>query len=142
MHPARALAVLKSCAPPIFRRPWLLVLTLALLLCGLLQVTWGQAPDEPRQALPTIFEFGRPFCPICQEMHDVLEEVGAKHPGQFRVRLVYISEEPHLFHQYHIYLVPSQVFLDASGQEVYRHEGPLTRKQLADKLRDLKFIHE
>jgi hypothetical protein len=38
--------------------------------------------------------------------------------------------------------VPTQVFLDAAGKEVGRHEGASTPEALIQKLRELKFIRD
>jgi hypothetical protein len=38
--------------------------------------------------------------------------------------------------------VPTQVFLDAAGQVVGRHEGFLKEDALLQKLRDLQFIRD
>jgi hypothetical protein len=41
-----------------------------------------------------------------------------------------------------VVIVPSQVFLDPAGQEVYRHEGVFKKEDLIQKLRELKFIRD
>ena len=82
----------------------------------------GQVPT-PATSRPVILEFDRKLCPICKKMEQVLKEVQAKYPGQFEVRLVYIDEEEYLFHRYKIFIVPTQVFVDAAGKEVFRHEN-------------------
>jgi thioredoxin 1 len=35
---------------------------------------------------------------------------------------------------YRISMIPTQVFFDASGQEVFRHLGPLSEVQVMDRL--------
>ena len=42
--------------------------------------------------------------------------------------------------QYKIVLIPTQVFFDASGKEVDRHIGALTKEEVIKKLKELKFI--
>jgi hypothetical protein len=39
-------------------------------------------------------------------------------------------------------IVPTQVFLDPAGKEVFRHEGVFPKDQLIQKLRELKFIRD
>ena len=62
--------------------------------------------------------------------------------AQLEVRLVYADKEKDLFKQYKIMLIPTQVFLDASGKEVDRHIGALSKDEVLQKLRVLKFIKE
>lgn len=37
-------------------------------------------------------------------------------------------------------LIPTQVFLNAAGQEVDRHSGPLTKEEVLKKLQELQLI--
>jgi hypothetical protein len=53
-----------------------------------------------------------------------------------------MDEDDSLFRRYKVAIVPSQVFLDPAGHEVYRHEGPFKKADLIKKLRDLQFIRD
>jgi thioredoxin 1 len=94
------------------------------------------------KVLPTILEFDRKLCPICQASERVILAVKDRYPGQFAVRKFYIDEEEMLFRRYRVAIVPTQVFLDAAGQEVGRHEGVYKQEALIQKLRELKFIRD
>ncbi len=76
----------------------------------------------------------------CKEMEKIMGELKGQYGGQLEVRLVYADKEKDLFKQYKIMLIPTQVFLDASGKEVERHIGPLTKEEVIQKLKELKFI--
>lgn len=121
------------------RGPSLILLLTGLLLLGQILPLWGQA-TAPSPALPTILEFDRKLCPICKKAEEIIQAVKDEHPGQFMVELVYIDEVPSLFRQFKVAFVPTQVFRDATGQEVFRHEGVFPREPLEQKLRELKFI--
>jgi thiol-disulfide isomerase/thioredoxin len=110
----------------------------ALLLIFPVAVDAAAAPA----AKPTIYEFGRKLCPICRATEAVLKDVEARYPGQITLRFLYIPEQEAVFREYGVTFVPTQIFLDAAGREVHRHEGPLTREELLEKLRALKFIRE
>lgn len=111
---------------------------IVLLLVSLLVVSSSGAPANK----PAIYEFGRKLCPVCQKMAVVLKDVEAKYPGQIILRFLYIETEEPLFREYGVSFVPTQVFLDAAGQEVSRHEGPLSEKELVAKLKELNFIRD
>jgi thioredoxin 1 len=91
---------------------------------------------------PTILEFDRKLCPICKASERVILAVKDRYPGQFAVRKFYIDEEEMLFRRYRVAIVPTQVFLDAAGQEVGRHEGVFQQEALIQKLREMKFIRD
>jgi thioredoxin 1 len=90
--------------------------------------------------LPKILEFDRKLCPYCQASERVILAVKDRYPGQFEVEKFYIDEAEALFRRYKVAIVPTQVFLNAAGQEVGRHEGVFTQEALIQKLRKLKFI--
>lgn len=124
------------------RRTWVRVpLILGLLLLWQI-LPAGSQVLAPAQMRPVIYEFGRKLCPICRQMEEVLKAVREVYAGEFELRLLYIDEDIKLFRQFNIAIVPTQVFLDASGKEVFRHEGLLPREQLEKKLRELKFVRE
>jgi len=117
---------------------------LILLLAGWMWVSlvWpapaqGPAPDK---SLPILLEFDRKFCPICKKSELVILTVKDQYPGKFAVRKLYIDEDEAWFRRYKVAIVPSQVFLDTAGQEVYRHEGVFKKEDLIKKLQELKFI--
>jgi thioredoxin 1 len=110
----------------------------ALLLLSPLVVVSSATPA----AKPTIYEFGRKLCPICGKNAVVLKEVEARYRGQISLRFLYISEDEPLFREYGVTLVPTQVFVDASGKEVFRHEGPISQKELITKLKELKLVRD
>ena len=119
---------------------------LMLVLLGWMWLTPGppvlaQMTTAPK-VLPKILEFDRKLCPICQASERVILAVKDRYPGQFGVEKLYMDEADYLFRRYKVAIVPTQVFLNAAGQEVARHEGVYKEEVLIRKLRELKFIRE
>ena len=94
----------------------------------------------PAKGKPALYEFGAGYCVSCKEMAKIMAELTTSHGDQVEVRMVYVDKEEPLFKQYKIMLIPTQVFLDASGKEVDRHVGALTKEEVLKKLKELKFI--
>jgi thioredoxin 1 len=94
----------------------------------------------PATGKPALYEFGAGYCASCKEMAKIMADLTTSHSDQIEVRLVYMDKEKPLFEQYKIMLIPTQVFLDASGKEVDRHVGALTKEEVLKKLQELKFI--
>jgi thiol-disulfide isomerase/thioredoxin len=123
---------------PVCRRI-LVILLLGLIWLSPVFPARAQAPPASKLR-PQILEFDREFCPVCKASERVIQAVQARYPGRFVVRKFYIDEAEALFRRYRVVFVPTQVFLDPAGQEVYRHEGVFKEEALIRKLRDLKFI--
>jgi len=117
----------------------LLMLVMGLLFLCQTMPGWCQSSPPPK-AKPALYEFGAGYCYSCKEMEKVMTELKPGYSDQVEFRMVYADKEMPLFQQYKIMLIPTQVFLDASGKEVDRHIGPLTKEEVLQKLRHLKFI--
>ena len=117
---------------------WLMLVMGLLFLCQTMP-GWCQSSPPPK-AKPALYEFGAGYCYSCKEMEKVMTELKPGYSDQVEFRMVYADKEMPLFQQYKIMLIPTQVFLDASGKEVDRHIGPLTKEEVLQKLRHLKFI--
>jgi thioredoxin 1 len=115
-------------------------LVLATLGLVLLCPAWGQG-QPPRQQKPAILEFSRTACHICRRMEDVLLQIKKDYGSQVEVRILHVETAEPQYRYYQIVIIPTQVFLDASGKEVCRHEGEISRGGLAQKLKELKFIN-
>ncbi len=102
---------------------------------------WGQNPPS-RQDRPALYDFGMGMCLSCLEMEKILTTVKSKYGDQVEVRLLYADKDKELFSRYKIMLVPTQVFLDASGKEIDRHLGLFPEMDLVKKLKELQFIKD
>ena len=120
------------------------VVGLVCLVMGFL-VVWQPLPTQaqgaaPAKGKPALYEFGAGYCVSCKEMAKIMAELTTSHSDQVEFRMVYVDKEKPLFEQYKIMLIPTQVFLDASGKEVDRHVGALPKEEVIKKLKELKFI--
>ena len=98
------------------------------------------APPPPSQ--PTIYSFGRPDCPACRKMKEVLGDLQGEFRGKMEVIYFSFQNDESLFKRYKVVLIPTQVFLDPAGQEIFRQEGLMSKENLLNKLRELKFIKD
>lgn len=81
-------------------------------------------PPEKRP-LVTFVELGSVNCIPCRQMQPVMKAVEKKYGDQVKVVFydVWKPEQRKYAEQYGIRLIPTQVFLDATGKEFFRHEG-------------------
>ncbi|MHB9074897.1 MAG: thioredoxin family protein [Desulfobaccales bacterium] len=94
----------------------------------------------PATGKPALYDFGRGMCVPCMEMEKILGSVKGKYGSQIEVRMIMAEKDDGMFKEYKIMLIPTQVFLDASGKEVFRHVGLYPENELVDKLKELNFI--
>jgi thioredoxin 1 len=120
------------------------VIGVVCLVMGLLLV-WQALPTQAQGAAaakgkPAIYDFGSKYCIPCKEMQKVVAELKPQYGDQVEFRMIYVDEEKPMFGEYKIVAIPTQVFLDASGKEVDRHLGALSKEEVIRKLQELKFI--
>jgi thioredoxin 1 len=82
--------------------------------------------------LVTFVELGSVNCIPCKAMQKVMKAVEEKYGNQFKVIFydVWTQEQAHYAQEYNIRLIPTQVFLDAKGKEIMRHEGFFPEKEI------------
>jgi thioredoxin 1 len=80
----------------------------------------------------TFIELGSVNCIPCKAMQPVIKAVETKYGAQVRIVFydVWKKEQAHYAQQYGIRLIPTQVFLDANGKEILRHEGFFPEKDI------------
>ena len=81
-------------------------------------------PPE-KKPLVTFVELGSVNCIPCRQMQPVMKAIEKKYGDQVKVVFydVWKPDQRKYAEQYGIKLIPTQVFLDAAGNELFRHEG-------------------
>ena len=80
-----------------------------------------------RRTLPliTFIELGSVNCIPCKKMQPVMKAIEEKYGEQIKVVFydVWKPDQRKYIQEYGIRLIPTQVFLDKNGIEIFRHEG-------------------
>ena len=78
-------------------------------------------------------------------MAPILQELKAEYAGHMQVEFIDVWEDRQAGDRYGISSIPTQVFYDATGQELFRHEGFISKadilaqwKELGVKLREAR----
>jgi thioredoxin 1 len=108
-------------------------------------VVWQAMPIQaqgstPAKGKPALYEFGSKYCIPCKEMKEVMAALKTSHGDQVEFRMIYVDEEKPMFGEYKVVAIPTQVFLNAEGKEIDRHLGALSKEEVLQKLKELKFI--
>jgi len=84
----------------------------------------------------TFIELGSVRCVPCQKMQTVMKVIDKKYGNQVKVIFhdVWTAQGKPFGNQYHITAIPTQVFLDESGKEFFRHEGYFPEEELVKVL--------
>jgi thioredoxin 1 len=94
-------------------------------------------PSSPPAALPRLVDLGSTTCIPCKLMAPILEELKKEYAGRMQVEFIDVAENPDAGKPYRIKLIPTQVFFDASGKELWRHEGFIAKEDILAKWKEL-----
>ncbi len=81
-------------------------------------------------ALPLLLDLGSTTCVPCKAMAPILEEMTETFEGQFDVRFEDVKKNAALARTHGIRIIPTQIFFDADGKELFRHQGFFSREDM------------
>lgn len=90
------------------------------------------AKDSPVR-IPKLLDLGASKCIPCRMMVPVLEELSKEYRGQLNVEFIDVWENPEVAQKLNIRGIPTQIFYDAEGRELWRHEGFISKEDIIAK---------
>ena len=78
----------------------------------------------------TFLELGSTTCIPCKKMEPVLEAIEDKYGDQIEVIFHNVKKDREIAKKFGIRLIPTQIFLDNKGRELFRHEGFFAEKKI------------
>ena len=91
----------------------------------------------PTTGLPKLIDLGAGKCIPCKKMAPILEELKEQYAGVLEVEFIDVWRNPGAGDQYGIQLIPTQIFYDAGGKELFRHEGFFSKEDILAKWKEL-----
>jgi thioredoxin 1 len=72
-------------------------------------------------------------------MAPILDEMRETFAGQLNVEFTDVWENENASEQYGVRIIPTQIFFDAEGNELFRHEGFYSREDMLAKWHELGY---
>ena len=92
--------------------------------------------DVHTKAIPRLVDVGAKTCIPCKLMAPILEELKTEYAGRLQVDFLDLSINPDFAGQYKVRVIPTQIFYDASGKELFRHEGFYSKEDILAKWKE------
>lgn len=94
-------------------------------------------PAKPAtKKLPKLLELGSVKCMPCKMMKPVLEELQKEYKGQLEIVFIDVNKDSAAVSKYKVRSIPTQVFFDAKGKEIFRHVGFFPKKDILKAFAD------
>jgi thioredoxin 1 len=95
------------------------------------------ATGDAARSLPRLVDLGADKCIPCKMMAPVLEQLRGEFSGRLEVVFIDVWKDQSAGSRYGIRVIPTQIFFDASGRELSRHEGFMSREDILSRWREL-----
>jgi thioredoxin 1 len=86
---------------------------------------------------PSVVDFGSTGCRPCDMMTPILANLKEKYAGKVNVLFVHVKEEEVLASRFGVQSIPTQIFFDKDGKEVFRHIGFYPQVDIENKLTEM-----
>jgi len=80
-------------------------------------------PAAVVQQLPKLLDLGSTRCIPCKKMAPILDELKKEYAGRVDVEFIDVWVDRTMGEKYGVKAIPTQIFFDADGKEVFRHTG-------------------
>ncbi|MFA6173833.1 MAG: thioredoxin family protein [Kiritimatiellales bacterium] len=90
-----------------------------------------------QKPLPRLLDLGAGKCVPCKMMAPILDELKTAYAGKLDVVFIDVWENKQAGEQYGIRMIPTQIFYDAEGKELFRHEGFFAKEDILAKWKEL-----
>lgn len=126
---------------------WTTVLVLVTLVVAIGLIRW-QLPSNKTQMVAstigtvstpspgrvTMIDLGATECIPCKMMAPILAELKEEYAGRADIMFIDVWKDPAQAKKYGIQAIPTQIFFDADGNEVFRHTGFMDKKRIVEAL--------
>jgi thioredoxin 1 len=114
-------------------------LTAIFFLAGasLVQAKEGQPslPEVPMKGMVTMLDLGAKKCIPCKMMAPILVKMEAAYKGKAAIVFIDVSKHRDQGRRFGIRVIPTQIFFDKDGKEVYRHAGFMSEQAIVAQLK-------
>ena len=118
-----------------FLKSFLLLTILATtILSSAAEMEKPQTMNIPVKEMVTLVDLGAKSCIPCKLMAPILEELEKEYKGLAAVIFIDVWENRDKAKEFNVVTIPTQIFYNKQGQEVYRHIGFFDKESIKEKL--------
>lgn len=105
----------------------------------LAQAEGGQAnlPEVPTKGMITMLDLGAKKCIPCKMMAPILQKMEKAYKGKAAIIFIDVSKHRDQGRKFGIWAIPTQIFFDKDGKEVYRHFGFMSEQAIVAQLKKM-----
>ncbi len=86
---------------------------------------------------PVLVDFGSNSCIPCRQLRPILQEIRKEQAGKLEVLVIDVYKNQNLSGEYRIQVIPTLVFFDSTGKEMFRQQGFMPKATLMEQLKKI-----
>jgi thioredoxin len=86
---------------------------------------------------PLLVDFGANNCVPCRQLRPILKDIAKEQSGKAEILIIDVYKFKSLAADHKIQVVPTLIFFDKTGKEVYRHMGAWDKDSIVKKLAEI-----
>lgn len=97
----------------------------------------GDDKEIPVKGMTTLIDLGASACIPCKMMAPILTKLEKDYQGKAEVIFIDVWKSPDQAKRFGIRAIPTQIFYDKTGLEVFRHEGFMSEKAIVGQFKKM-----
>jgi len=119
-------------------KAWLICLLLIVILSALWTDAWAaKFKDVPVKGMVTMIDLGATSCIPCKMMAPILKKLKKAYKGKAAIIFIDVWKHRDQSKRFGIRVIPTQIFFNEEGKEVYRHEGFMSKATIVQQLKKM-----
>ena len=120
-----------------------LLFTLTLSLTLLITADLARAKDfspgmpVPGKGMATLVDIGAKSCIPCKMMDPILQKMDKRYEGKAAVIFIDVRFHQEEARRFRIEGIPTQIFFDKTGKEIYRHTGFMSEAAIIEQFKKM-----
>ncbi len=88
----------------------------------------------------TFIELGADKCIPCKAMQPVMQEIAEEFKSTIQVVFYDVWKTPDFAKEYGVKMIPTQVFINTEGKEIFRHVGFFAKEDIVRMLKEKRIL--
>jgi thioredoxin 1 len=107
-----------------------LIFSILFLVVGVSPSFSADQKNIPVKGMVTLVDLGAASCIPCKMMAPILDKLEKRYQGKAAVIFIDLRYEREAAQRFGIRAIPTQIFFDKTGKEVYRHVGFMSEQAI------------
>ena len=97
----------------------------------------GEVREVPIKGMVTMLDLGADSCIPCKMMAPILTKMEKRYDGKAAIIFIDVWKYRDQAKRFGVRAIPTQIFFDKEGKEIYRHVGFMSESAIVDQLKKM-----